>query len=124
MIPIHSSGSEWRECCEGCLVALHNSEVLHYLDVLVPGPAGVEQILNVGLVLLGLAGAVGQHVLEEAVLQPEAGLQGLHHLAGAHLELAQQGATQLLGRRGEERGGGGHRVRHGRVSKTNTTQLN
>ena len=87
-----------------------------YLDVLVPGPQGVEQVLDVGLVLLGLPTAVRQHVLEEAVLQTEAGLQLLQHLGRAQLELANQGAAQVLekrrggeervtGRRGEERRG-------------------
>ena len=55
---------------------------LLYLNVLVPGADGSEQILDLLLVLLGLVRAVGQHLLEEAVFELEADLQLLQDVTG------------------------------------------
>lgn len=56
---------------------------LLYLDVLVPGADYSKQILDLLLVLLGLACPVTQHLLEEAIFEQEADLQLLQNVAGS-----------------------------------------
>lgn len=69
---------------------------LLYLDVLVPGADGFEQILDLLLVLPGLMGAVSQHFLEEAVLKLETDLQLLQDVTGSRVDLSEQGGAQIL----------------------------
>lgn len=75
---------------------------LLYLNVLVPGADGFEQVLDLILVLLGLARPVSQDFLEEAVFELEADLQLLQNVAGSCLDLSEQRAAQLLKQTEEE----------------------
>lgn len=75
---------------------------LLYLNVLVPGADGFEQVLDLILVLLGLARPVSQDFLEEAVFELEADFQLLQNVAGSCLDLSEQRAAQLLKQTEEE----------------------
>lgn len=66
---------------------------LLYLNILVSGADGSEQILHLLRMLLGFTRPVSQHFLEEAVLELEAELQLLQSFRWSGLVLSQQGAA-------------------------------
>ena len=62
---------------------IKKSPVVRYLQVLVLGADGAKQILDLPLVLQGLASTVRQQLLEQLLLQGQTALQLLHNLAWA-----------------------------------------
>lgn len=69
-----------------------------YLDVLLSGIDGVEQVLDVLMVFLCLSAAVRQQLLKQTLLQLKARLELLGHLVGPNGHLAEQNRSHFLQR--------------------------
>lgn len=82
--------------CTYFFFTINHTSNTAYLQVLVLGAEGVEHVLDLRLVLIRLAAAVRQQLLEEFLFQRQPSLQLLHDLSGPGLNSGDEGGCQIL----------------------------